>query len=139
MKNRIVKWVAAGLVAVGVGAGLSACYSDAHQVSENLSTEAEQFRIYRDIVFVNGITDKYLAEIKGYCSVDQQEGLPGRALAVTCRIGPNAYTKDYLGVSDNVTWYMLQVDAADVSRYHKEIILKPENVVPDIRLEAGQQ
>jgi hypothetical protein len=106
------------------------CASDAHRVSDNLSTESEQFRVYRDIVFVNGITDKYLAEVKGYCSVDTQDGLPGNTLAVTCQTGPGQYKKDYLGISDNVTWFMLQSDPATVSPYHYEIVLKPQNIIP---------
>lgn len=137
--NKFVKFAAAGLVAIGLAGGLSACYSDSDTVSENLSTEAEQFRIERKIVFYNAITDKYIAEVTGRCSVDPASGLPGGTLAVTCKIGPNAYSKDYLGKSDNVTWFMLQQETVDVSVYHKEIILKPESIVPDFRLETGTQ
>lgn len=137
--NKVSK-IAAGVVgAVLVTGALSGCVSDAHRVSENLSKESEQFRVPRDIVFYNGITDKYIAEVKGYCSVDVQDGLPGNTLAVTCAVGPNSYTKDYLGLSDNVTWFMRQLEPANVSRYSREIILKPENIIPDIRIEGGVQ
>jgi hypothetical protein len=68
-----------------------------------------------------------------------QDGLPGNTLAVTCKIGPDKYIKDYLGLSDNVTWFMLQEKPVDVSVYHYEVIFKPENVIPDLRVETGQQ
>lgn len=125
--------MAAALVAVAapLTLGLAACASDSQRVSDNLSTEAEQFRVNRDIVFYNGITDKYVAEVKGRCSVDTQEGLPGGTIAVTCETAPGQYIKDYLGKSDNVTWFMLQVDPNTVSPYHYEIILKPQNVIPE--------
>lgn len=137
--KKATKIIAGGILAATAALGLSGCVSDAHQVSDNLSKESEQFRVPRDIVFYNGITDKYIAEVKGYCSVDVQDGLPGNTLAVTCAVGPNAYTKDYLGLSDNVTWFMRQLSPVDVSRYSREIILKPENVIPDIRIEGGVQ
>jgi hypothetical protein len=126
MKRAIV----ATVLAVGVVGGLTACVSDAHQVSDNLSQQAEQFRVPRDIVFYNAISDKYIAEVKGYCSVDTQDGLPGGTLAVTCKKA-GGYFKDYLGKSDNVVWFSLQADPQYVSATRPEIILKPLSVLPE--------
>ena len=132
--------LAAAATLVVAGALLTGCQSDSQTVSQNISTEAEQFRISRDIVFYNGITDKYIAEVKGRCSVDDAgDGLPSRTLAVTCKIGPNKYIKDNLGLSDNVTWFNLQESPVDASVYHYEIILKPEAVIPDLHVETGTQ
>jgi hypothetical protein len=44
--------------------------SDADVAAKNISKAAEQFEVARRIVFFNGITDKYLLEIDGYCSVE---------------------------------------------------------------------
>jgi hypothetical protein len=38
--------------------------SDADVASQNLSKAAEQFEIYRRVVFYNGITDKYILQIE---------------------------------------------------------------------------
>jgi hypothetical protein len=133
------KIIVGALVAAAATVGLTGCVSDAHRVSDNLSTEAENFNITRDIVFYNGITDKYVAEVKGRCSVDTQEGLPGQALAVTCKIGPSQYTKDYLGLSDNVTWFALQTETSDVSPYFHEVIFKPTSIIPNIQVQAGER
>lgn len=138
-KNKFVKFLTAGVILTTAAVGLTACQSDAHRVSENLSTDAEQFRLERDIVFYNGITNQYLAEVKGRCSVDTASGLPARSLAVTCKVGPNTYTKDYLGLSDNVTWFMLQSEPTPSNVYRREIILKPENIIPDIQVQTGAQ
>jgi hypothetical protein len=135
MKKKIALVAAGGLA---VMAALTGCTSDAHRVSENLSTDAEQFRIERDIVFYNGITDKYVAEVKGRCSVDDSDTL-SHVVAVTCKTGPNTYTKDYLHVSDNVTWFMLQSAPTPSDVYRREIVLKPETVIPDIQVQAGPQ
>ncbi|RFA12142.1 hypothetical protein B7R22_17070 [Subtercola boreus] len=132
--------IAALVLAAGLAAaGLTACASDAATVSKNLSTEAEQFRIERTIVFYNGITNTYIATVKGRCSVDQAENLESGTLAVTCKIGDDQYIKDFLGPSDNVTWFSLQEKPVDVSVYHYEVLFKPEAVIPDLRVETGQQ
>jgi hypothetical protein len=53
-------------------------------------------------------------------------------LTVTCKTGPNAYKKHFLGLSDNVTYIVEQLEAKDVSVYHYRVIFKPSTIVPDI-------
>lgn len=106
--------------------GLAAC-SDADIASRNLSTAADQFEINRRVVFYNGITGEYILEIQGRCSLSNS----GR-FAVTCKDGPSSYKKHYLGLSDNVTYFAEQLDAADVNAYHYRVIFKPQAILPDI-------
>jgi hypothetical protein len=75
-----------------------------------------------------------LFEVEGRCSIET----PGR-LEVTCKHGPDDYRKHYVGMSDNVSFISTQVDGIDVSEYRTKIILKPENLVPDIDLVTGEQ
>jgi hypothetical protein len=117
-------------------AGVTACSSDADTASSNLSTAADNFEIQRRIVFVNGITDKYLLVIEGRCSLgnfDEQ-----RELSVTCKIGPNQFVKHFLGLSDNVTYVVEQTEAANVSVYNYRVIFKPEELIPDIDLRTSK-
>lgn len=137
-KNRKRALAVGALAASSLAVILAGCTSDADTASSNISTEAEQFRVERTIVFYNGITDKYIAKVTGRCSVDQAENLDG-ALAVVCKVGPNKYVKDLLGAADNVTWFALQEKPVDVSVYHYEVIFKPEQVIPDLRVETGKQ
>lgn len=46
--------------------------TDASVASRNLSEAAEQFEIYRRVVFYNGITDNYILSIEGYCSIEDR-------------------------------------------------------------------
>lgn len=111
----------------------SGCFggpSDADVAAKNLSTAAEQFEVPRRIVFINGITDKYLFEIDGYCSIDPA-GAGLHALAVTCKTGPHEYKKHYLGLSDNVTYLVEQTSGTDVSTTQYRVIFKPESIVPN--------
>jgi hypothetical protein len=111
---------------------LSGCFdSDANVASENLSKEADQFKVARRITFVNGITDKYLMVIEGKCSI--QPDTASKKLDVTCKVGenPERYKKHFLGLSDNVTYFVEQVDGANVSSDHYKVIWKPETLLPD--------
>ena len=124
--------VATALAATALLAG---CSSDAEKASKNLSTAADQFEVQRRIVFFNGITDKYLLTIEGRCSIQPDGG----KLDVTCKIGPDQYKKHFLGLSDNVSYFVEQQDAIDVSVYHTRVPFKPEAIIPDIDVQAGKQ
>ncbi len=132
-RSKIVAATAAGLGLLAAGAlGLSGCSSDADVASHNLSVAADNFEIQRRIVFINGITDKYLLEIVGRCSLGNFDA--ERELSVTCKIGDGKFVKHFLGLSDNVTYTVEQLVAANVSEYHYRIVFKPEEIVPDIDL-----
>lgn len=121
-------------VALALAAGalvLTGC-TDAEVASHNLSKAADQFEINRRVVFMNGITDEYMLTIEGRCSIVDAEG----QLEVTCKIGDGAYKKHFLGLSDNVTYFVEQLDTADVSTYHYRVIFKPEVLIPDPDLET---
>lgn len=107
---------------------LASCATDADVASSNLSQAAEQFEINRRVVFFNGITDTYLLSIEGRCSIEDQ----GTQLEVTCKTGDDQFKKHFLGLSDNVSYFVEQLEAADVSVYHYRVIFRPEVIVPDV-------
>lgn len=134
-KSRKAVIVAGALAGVAL---LSACGpgpANSKVASENLSTAADNFEINRRVVFFNGITDKYLLTIEGRCSINDQ----GNQLEVTCRVGPDQYKKEFLGLSDNVSYFVEQLAPIDVSVYHYRVIYKPETVLPEIELQTGKQ
>lgn len=102
---------------------------DAQVASQNISKAADNFEVNRQIVFYNGITDKYIAEIEGRCSI-KADGTD-KQLEVTCKIGPNQFKKDFLGLSDNVTYFALQKELIDVSVYHYRTTFKPQAILTD--------
>ena len=120
------------LVAGVITFGLAACTSDADVASRNLSKAAEQFEVNRRIVFFNGITDKYLLEIQGLCSVETGDSLLAGSLEVTCKVGPNEYKKHFLGLSDNVSFFVEQLEGANVGVYHYRVIFKPQTIISDV-------
>jgi len=119
-------------IAVASAISLTACSRDADVVSRNLSTAADQFEIPRRVVFYNGITDSYMLTIEGLCSLGNNDA--AGQLTVVCKTGPNSYKKHFLGLSDNVTYFVEQVDAAAASASFYRVIFKPAAIVPNIDL-----
>ena len=111
---------------------LSGCSQPADVASENLSVAADNFEIERRIVFYNGITGQYILTIEGHCSKGNND--TDKKVSFTCKVGPNSYKKHYLGVSDNVTWFMEQMEPVQASPYHYRVVFRPETIVPDIQI-----
>ncbi|TSJ91826.1 hypothetical protein FPQ14_00735 [Gilliamella apicola] len=110
---------------------LSAC-NDADVASRNLSKAADNFEVNRRIVFYNGITNDYMLVIEGLCSKDNSS--TEHTLGIVCKVGPNSYKKHLLGLSDNVTFFIEQIDGKNVSAYHYRVIFKPSTLIPDIEI-----
>lgn len=113
---------------------LAACVPDAEVASYNISKAADMFEINRRIVFYNGITDTYMLTLEGRCSIEA-DGADGQ-LEVTCKTGEDAYKKHFLGLSDNVTYFVEQLETADVSVYHYRVVFKPQTIIPDVDFRA---
>jgi hypothetical protein len=131
----------AAVMVAGLLAGaslLTACgpgTSDRDMANKNMSTAADNFEITRHIVGINGITDKYLFEVVGKCSITDQ----GNQLEVLCKEANNAYKKYMMGISDNVTYMVTPLDNTDVSVTHTRVIFKPEVLIPEIELSLGKK
>lgn len=117
------------ILALAAAGALAAC-SDADVASKNLSKAADNFEVTRRIVFYNGITGEYMLTIEGLCSLGNNDR--SRALSVTCKTGPAAYKKHFLGLSDNVTFFVEQVNDMPVNVYHYRVFFKPQAILPDI-------
>lgn len=120
--------------AVALALGLTACSTtDADVASENLSKAADQFEIQRRVVFLNGITDEYMLTIEGLCSIEAD--MEDDQLEVTCKTGKDEYKKHFLGLSDNVTYFVEQMESADVSTDRYRVVFKPSVIIPDIEVD----
>lgn len=133
MTNVATKFV----LALFVGATLSGCDSDADVASRNLSKSADMFEVSRRVVFYNGITNDYILSIEGLCSLGNNDA--AKRLSVTCKTGPGVFKKHFLGISDNVTFFVEQLEPAGVGVYRYRVIFKPQTIIPDIELSVGRK
>jgi hypothetical protein len=118
------------IVPVLAAAVLAGCSADADVASRNLSKAADMFEINRRIVFYNGITGEYMLTIEGLCSLGNHDS--AGTLSVTCKTGPTNFKKHFLGLSDNVTYFVEQMEPAQASVFHYRVVFKPQIIVPDI-------
>lgn len=118
-----------------VGMSFMGCFpeSDAQVASYNVSKAADQFEIFRRVVFYNGITNQYILVVEGYCSITVDSA--DKQLELTVKTAPGVYLKHFLGLSDNVTYFAEQIEPSAVSDRRYRVIFKPSAIVPYIELD----
>lgn len=126
--NRNSKTIATVLAFLAGIAGLAGC-SDADIASQNLSKAADMFEINRRVVFYNGITGEYMLTVEGLCSLGNNDA--AREVTITCKVGEGKYKKHFLGLSDNVTFFVEQLEPSRQSAYHYRVVFKPQTILPD--------
>jgi hypothetical protein len=109
------------------------CASEADITSRNLSREADRFNVERRIVFYNGITDSYMLTIEWKCSLWNFDDTA--ELTVTCKTWEDEYKKHFLWLSDNVTYFVEQIESKWVSNYRYKVIFRPATIIPDIEVD----
>ena len=101
---------------------------DARVASSNLTKSADNFELVRRVIFYNGITGEYMLNIEGKCSTFNN----GQRVEVICKTGDGLYKKHFLGLSDNVTYFVEQLEGKNASAYHYRVTFKPQTILPDI-------
>lgn len=129
MKKKLATMVIGLMVII-----LAGC-TEADTVSQNLSKSADSFEVQRRVVFFNGITDKYLLTVEGLCALNTDNE---KKLTVTCKVGEGQYKKHYLGLSDNVSYFVEQTDAKYENPFHYKVLFRPESIIPDIDLQTSK-
>ncbi len=109
--------------------GTAACTSAADKANENLSKAAENFEVPRRIVGINGITDKILFSVEGFCSYET-EGV----VEVICKEPDGSITRTTMLKSDNVTFVSTQIGGAKVGLFRSRVIFRPETIIPNFDL-----
>jgi hypothetical protein len=133
-----VKRIILSIVAVVLGAtALAGCTSEADTVAHNSAKDADNFKIDRRIIFFNGITDRDLLVIEGRCALGNDD--PSKYLSVVCKTGPDQYKRHFLGLSDNVSYFVEQTKSSYQDAYHYKVIVRPETLIPDIDLRTSNE
>lgn len=128
MKRKILVGIAGAVLSATV---LSGCTDAATTANENLSKAADNFEVPRRIVGINGITDKVLFTVEGFCSITPTDN----KLDVLCKTGADgAVERTSLGLSDNVTWVSTQLAGVKVSFIQPRVIFAPGAIVPNVDL-----
>jgi hypothetical protein len=116
---------------LGLTLGLGACQSDSDVVSKNISKDSDNYKVARQIVVYDAIQGKYILQVRGFCSLGNNDK-PDR-VSYTCKASgeDSGYLKDIILKSDNTFVFVHQLNPAQVSKNHVKVILKPSTVIPN--------
>lgn len=126
------KTIIAALVSLLIAAMLACCLTgcrEADRASYNVSKQADNFNIVRQVTVIDCINGDIMFQMTGKMSVfaDTEEN----QLELIVEDSGN-YTKHIIGLSDNVTYVVedLNLGKNDVSKYHYTINFNPKMWVP---------
>lgn len=106
-------------------------------VDHNTTKDAKNFKIERHIELINGITDRAILQVEGRCNIEDQTSEGEKQLEIICKVGDDEYKKHMLGLSDNVTYLVEQIEPHASDEYHYQWNVRPETVIPDIDLDTS--
>lgn len=107
---------------------LSGCSTEAERVRYNLAQEADNFNCVRQITVIDCITGDTMFQMSGRCSIVADTN--DNQLEVIVEDSKGNYKKHIIGLSDNVTYVIEDLEVTDVSEYQYEINFNPKMWIP---------
>lgn len=121
------KFIALAATAVILASEATAC-SESERVRENLTQEADNFNCVRQITVIDCITGDTLFQMTGRSSIIADTA--DKQLEIITEYQKGQYNKQIIGLSDNVTYIIEDLETTDVSEYHYEINFNPKMWLP---------
>ena len=125
LKSKALKFFGATVLATTLLA-LSGC-TEAERVSTNLAQESDNFNVVRKVIVLNAITNDTMFEMTGKMSIKADTA--DKQLEIVVEDG-GKYQKHIIGLSDNVSYVVQDLDVKDVDKYHYSINFNPKMWVP---------
>jgi len=107
---------------------LTGCESEAEKVSYNLSQEADNFNVVRQLTVINCIEGDVLFQMTGKMSINADT--EDNQLEAIVEDEDGSYKKHYIGLSDNVTYVLEDLGDNDVSKYKYTLNYNPKMWIP---------
>ena len=117
-----------------VALALVSCHQESDVASFNVSQAAHNFEVNRRCIFFNGITGEYMLSIEGLLSVKESD--TQKRLEVVVKTGPKTYKKHYLGLSDNVSYFVEQLEPVEADPFHYRVFFRPTTIIPDVEVQT---
>lgn len=126
MKKRIIS----ALIIATMAAGLITGCSEKDRVESNLTKEADNFNIVRQLTVINCIEGDALFQMSGRMSITADTA--DNQLEIIVENNDDTYVKHFVGLSDNVTYVIedLNLGANDVEKYKYTLNFNPEMWLP---------
>lgn len=104
--------------------------SEASRVESNLTKEADNFNVVRQLTVINCLQGDVLFQMTGKMSITAD--IDDKQLEIIVENDDGNYTKHFVGLSDNVTYTIedLNLGANDVEKYKYTLNFNPEMWLP---------
>lgn len=102
--------------------------NQANRVSQNLSQEADNFNVVRQLTVINCIQGDVLFQMTGKMSITSDN--TDHQLEVIVEDESGNYQKHFIGLSDNVTYVVEQQNFKNVSKYKYTLNYNPKMWIP---------
>jgi hypothetical protein len=107
---------------------LVGCETEADRVSYNLSQQADNFNVVRQLTVINCIEGDVLFQMTGKMSIKADTA--DNQLEVIVENENGTYKKHFIGLSDNVTYVVEDLDVNNVSKYKYTLNYNPRMWIP---------
>lgn len=124
MKKSIVVFILAAMLAVMLGG----CQTQADKVSYNLSKQADNFNVVRQLTVINCLEGDVLFQMTGKMSINADR--EDNQLEVIVEEEDGTYKKHFVGLSDNVTYVVEDISTNEVSNYKYTLNYNPKMWLP---------
>lgn len=108
-------------------AGLTGC-REAERVTYNLSKQADNFNVLRQVTVINCIANDTIFQMTGKMSINADT--TDNQLEIVVENDDGTYAKHIIGLSDNVTYVVEDMDTNYVNKYKFTINYNPDMWIP---------
>lgn len=116
------------LVAIVISMSITGCSSEADKVSYNLSQEADNFNVVRQLTVINCIEGDVIFQMTGKLSITKDNS--DNQLEIVVEKEDGTYHKHFVGLSDNVTYLVEDLGTNNVDRYNYTLNYNPKMWLP---------
>lgn len=102
--------------------------TESQRVSYNLSQEADNFNVIRQLTVINCIEGDVLFQMTGKMSITADTA--DHQLEIIVEDEDGYYQKHFVGLSDNVTYVVEQLGVKNVSKYKYTLNYNPKMWIP---------
>ena len=118
-----------GMILVMSSVLLVGCFeSESEKVSYNLSEQADNFNVVRQLTVINCLQGDTLFQMTGKMSIKADTS--DNQLEIIVENEDGTYTKHFVGLSDNVTYVVEQLNSKYVNKYKYTLNYNPKMWIP---------
>ena len=120
-------WIVLLVIAIALTILVGCESREASMVSHNLSLEADNFNVARQLTVVNCRTDTVLFQMTGNFSIDKEAD---GDLAVIGEDEDGRYYKHFVYLSRDITYVVEDIGTTGVNKYKYQINFNPNMILP---------